>query len=150
MPFETLVARCPKTGKELLFGGNLPLEESHFPNYIRVKSLMDFQLTIACPIQECGEQHTFRTADLRQAIIPIKEPDSIEEHVCGEFIIELEFYRLDDGSYSVWPYMRRASTSPESKIHFVVEPSFPNKEVLRTIALRIAEEKISEGLGLTS
>ena len=145
VPFKGLVALCPKTGKELLFGRDLPLEKSRFPTYVHVKSLMDFQLTIACPIQECGDQHTFHTADLRQAVIPAPDPDSVEEHVCGDFIIELEFYRLDDGSYSVWPYIRKASTSPESKIHFVVEPCFPNKEVLRTIALQIAEERILGG-----
>ena len=146
MSFQVLVAKCPKTEKDLLFGRDLPVEETRYPNYIRIKSIMDFPLNVAhCPIQGCAEQHTFQESDLHEALIAEPEPESVEEESFGDFIVEMQFYRAADGRYKVWPYLKIAGTR-NSKTHFVVDVFFPTKDLARVVALRVGFDKISEGV----
>jgi hypothetical protein len=146
MPFPVLSTKCPKTGEELLFGRDLPVEDSRYPNYIHIKSIMDFPVKVAhCPISGCGEQHTFQDSDLREVMITEPEPESIEEQSFGEFIVEIQFYRVSDDRYKVWPCLKKVGSS-NSKTHFVVDVVFPTKDLARVVALRVGLDKISEGL----
>jgi hypothetical protein len=147
MPFEALVAKCPKTAEDLLFGRDLPVEDSRYPNYIRIKSIMDFPLKVPqCPIPGCGEQHTFQDADLHEAVIAAPEPESVEEQSFGEFIVEMQFYSVADGRYRVWPYVKKMGSN--SKTHVVVDTFFPTKDLARVVALKVGLDKISEGLAV--
>jgi hypothetical protein len=139
MPFTALATKCPKTGKDLQFGPDLPSFDPRFPTYIRVKSVMDFPLTVArCPIPGCAERHTFEESDLREAIVPGPNPESTEEHTFRENIIEIEFYKLDDGRYFVWPYV--------NNIHFVPDSEFfATKESARAAAIKAGQERIAKG-----
>jgi hypothetical protein len=140
MAFTALVAKCPKTGKELQFGQDLPSFDPRFPTYFRVKSVMDFPLTVTrCPISGCGETHTFQEAELQEMIVPGPNPESTEEHSHGSKVIAIEFYKEPDGRYRVWPYVNGE--------HFVLEEEFfPTKESARDAALRAGREKIEEQL----
>jgi hypothetical protein len=141
MSFKALGAKCPKTGADLLFGRDLPVEDS---NYIHIKSIMDFPLKVArCPIAGCGEHHSFEESDLHEEVIADLEPESTEEQTCGEFVIEMAFYKLSDGRYKVWPCLRRVGATSESRLHFAVETVFPTKDVARTVALMVGQDNIS-------
>src|SRR5579872_6033277 len=136
MPFTALVANCPKTGKPLQIGDDLPMGDPRYPTYVRVTSVMDFPLTVThCPIPECGERHTFNEADFSEQIVPGPNPESTENHPVGEFIIEMEFYKLDDGRYKVWPSVKRVTPHNQSKVHFVLEPLFTTLDAARAAAL---------------
>jgi len=74
---------------------------------------------------------------------PIPRPESIEEHAFGQFIIEMELYKLPDGRYKVWPFVKKVGLHGETKIHFGLKTVFPSKEVARAAALELGQKRFS-------
>ena len=65
MAYKAVAAKCPKTGKELQFGQDMPLDDPRYSTVIAYKGAIDFSLTLSrCP--ECGESHTFSEEHLRE------------------------------------------------------------------------------------
>lgn len=69
------------------------------------------------------------------------EPDSVEEHSEGKFIIEIEFYDLPDGRLKVLPYLKLL----DSEVAFVVPGEFATKEDARAATLKAGRERIAAG-----
>jgi hypothetical protein len=78
---------------------------------------------------------------LFESLIP--KPESTEEHAFGRFIIEMELYKLPDGRYKVWPFVKKVGLHGETKIHFVLKTVFPSKEVARAAALKLGQKRFS-------
>ena len=79
--------------------------------------------------------------------VNLAKPESTEEHPQGQFIIEIEFYKLPEGRYKVWPYVKKVRLDGESKAHFPLDTEFSSKEAARVAAIKAGREKIEAGFG---
>jgi hypothetical protein len=78
-----------------------------------------------------------------QEIEPAKaKPEFVEEHPFDGLIIEMEFYKLPDGRYKLWPYVKRAQGDGTTKIHFVLAGEFDSAEAARAAGMKAGQEKI--------
>jgi len=71
------------------------------------------------------------------------KPDVVEQHPEGKVIIEIEFYKLVNGQYKAWPYVKEAGR--ETKEHYAVAGEFATMEAARTVAIETARKLIAQG-----
>jgi hypothetical protein len=79
---------------------------------------------------------------------PVSEMVGLEEVEHGQYRIRIEFYRLNDGKYFVWPYVRQVSGDNDIMRHFPIQGHFPEKDLARDAAVRRGKQLIDGGVSL--
>ena len=83
-------------------------------------------------------------------VIEIPPPEDLhvgtEEHPEGSrHVIRVEFYKMPDGSYYAWPYVRRLAGSGYIEEHFQMLKHFPDPDAARQAAINRGRTLISVG-----